>query len=526
MVDLMGGKGEIMRRVILLLVLAGTANAQLNLEWGSYLTLEHPAVGDQFQTNHQFNTRFGTALASINDELVIGAPNYDIGGAIEAGRIYYLKSASNGAIKPLERVSGNGRYSQSSVPGASPESGDIFGKSVAIVATASNASKILIGVPLESIGNIKSGMFHEMFINPQGIDFLNYHQDTAGIQGTAEEDDDMGRSVVWGDFDNDGNWDAAVGVPGESVNGQSGAGAVNVIMGGSDGILDTGDDQLWTQSSLFIEGSPNIDDNFGWALAVGDFDDDGRSDLAIGAPGDRVDGLNGAGSVNVIYGGSDGLGATGDQLWNQNSSGIGGGSEAGDRFGYSLVVGDFNGDSTDDLAIGVPFEAIGSESNAGAVQIIYGEAGEGLVSTGSLFISQAEPGFLGASEAGDQFGFSLASGRLNNDSYDDLSIGTPGEDFTDAIDAGAAYIVHGSSGGLQFNDEYVISEANFSVPGGRRSSRRFGYAQTSSDFDNDNKDDLAINAWPPFQNTTQLNVSAVIVAYRINHDYIFGNSFE
>ncbi len=44
-------------------------------------------------------------------------------------------------------------------------------------------SKILIGVPLEDIGNTESGMFHEMFIDSQGVDFLNYHQDTSGIQG-------------------------------------------------------------------------------------------------------------------------------------------------------------------------------------------------------------------------------------------------------------------------------------------------------------------------------------------------------
>lgn len=514
-----------MKKAFLLLLLFGTAHAQLNLEWGSYITLEHPAVGDQLQTNDQFGTRFGSVLDSINDELVIGAPNYDIGNANEAGRIYYLKAAPNNAIRPLEWVSGNGRYSQSSISGATPESVDLFAKSVSIIATASNASKVLIGVPLEDIGNLTdAGMAHEMFIDSMGVDFLNYHQDTSGVQGTAEPGDDMGRSVAWGDFDNDGNWDAAIGAPGESVLGNNNAGAVNVIMGDNDGILDPGDDQIWDQSSLFIEGSPSTDEQFGWVLAVGDFDDDGRSDLAIGVPGDDVDGVDKAGSVNVIYGGGDGLGATGDQIWNQNTDGIGGGAEPDDQFGYALEVGDFNGDGVDDLAIGIPFEDIGDEENAGAVQIIYGEDDEGLVATGSLFISQAESGFLGASEAGDLFGFSLASGRLNGDHYDDLSIGTPRESFTDAYQAGAAYVVHGSSGGLQFNNEYVISEAYFSVPGGRRASRQFGYAQTSSDFDNDGKDDLAISAWPRYQSTN--NYGTVIVAYRVNHDFIFSNGFD
>jgi hypothetical protein len=40
-----------------------------------------------------------------------------------------------------------------------------------------------------------------------------------------------------------------------------------------------------------------------------------------------------------------------------------------DHFGWSLAVGNFNGDSLDDLAIGVPDEDIGSVAGAGAVNV-------------------------------------------------------------------------------------------------------------------------------------------------------------
>src|SRR6476620_3661770 len=46
------------------------------------------------------------------------------------------------------------------------------------------------------------------------------------------------------------------------------------------------------------------------------------------------------------------------------------------------VRGDFNGDGRDDLAVGVPSESVGSASEAGAVNVLYGGAG-GLSATGN-----------------------------------------------------------------------------------------------------------------------------------------------
>jgi FG-GAP repeat len=43
---------------------------------------------------------------------------------------------------------------------------------------------------------------------------------------------------------------------------------------------------------------------------------------------------------------------------------------------------DFNADGFADLAVGVPFEAIGAEGRAGAVDVIYGSSGA-LTSAGS-----------------------------------------------------------------------------------------------------------------------------------------------
>lgn len=49
------------------------------------------------------------------------------------------------------------------------------------------------------------------------------------------------------------------------------------------------------------------------------------------------------------------------QTLHQDSSGVSGVAEFGDRFGYAVAVGDFDNDGYDDLAIGAPDEAFGNE---------------------------------------------------------------------------------------------------------------------------------------------------------------------
>jgi hypothetical protein len=285
-----------------------------------------------------------------------------------------------------------------------------------------------------------------------------------------------------GDFNGDGFGDLAVGVPGEdvafagfvSVN----AGAVNVIYGGFAGLSVTAGpgSQVWTRGNITSPESPGVpEDKFGSALAAGDFNGDGYSDLAVGAPGaDHVEFLGGggiqdapdAGAVYVIYGSAAGLNGGDDEprAWTQGSSDLnhdygwaGDRVEAGDAFGSSLAAGDFNDDGFLDLAIGAPLEDVGqsNSANAGAVSVVFGGA-SGLAEgagPGVQFLHQDATGVEGAAETGDQFGFSLAAGNFGEgdggDTADDLAIGVPFEsvqkDGRAVNQAGAVNVIYGSA---------------------------------------------------------------------------------
>ena len=303
-----------------------------------------------------------------------------------------------------------------------------------------------------------------------------WHQNKKNINGTAEKNDYFGESLAVGDFDNDGYDDLVVGAPDEDIGSVEEAGGVNVIYGSGSG-LTSSSDQDWNQTDINYEynfrgfnnaefakeDEPTDEDHFGKSLAPGDFNNDGYDDLAIGVPGEDIDypwyavpdDIDNFGAVNLIYGSDNGL--TKDHqnqnVWYQNRPDVyvdnkqrtTGTAEDDDNFGESLAVGDFDNDGYDDLVVGVPGEDIGSITNAGMVNVIYGYSG-------GLYISetwhQNKNNINETAQGGDHFGESLAVGDFNNDGYDDLAIGVPDENIGSIKNAGMVNIIYGSSSGL------------------------------------------------------------------------------
>jgi FG-GAP repeat len=234
------------------------------------------------------------------------------------------------------------------------------------------------------------------------------------------------------DFNNDGFGDLAVGAPGENVGRRSDAGAVSVLYGRATGM--SSNRRFITQNSPGVPGLAEAGDQFGAALVAGRFNGDRFWDLAIGAPGEDVGRDRDAGAVTILFGSDKGL-ITGRQLPLTQPN-----PEPGDRFGFSLAMGEISGTARAELVVGAPGETIRRARGAGAVNVIDNPAG---TSPSQRVLYQGR-GMSGRPETGDNFGWDVVASDFMNTAItggrDSLAVGVPGEDVRRAVNAGAVNI--------------------------------------------------------------------------------------
>lgn len=343
------------------------------------------------------------------------------------------------------------------------------------------------------------------------------HQNSPGIPGASESGDDFGTVLASADLNLDGYADLVVGNPTEEA-GRTRVGSVTLVWGSAKGLKG---------GTALPRKATNGYGTFGADIATGDFNGDGRPDIATVNGGDVFlyrggftesgglgkvskydregqswDGdtiaagkVNGDGKTDLIVMGVRGIGMTfRTEAWFLRGS-TGGlvsgpakvvdGKKPHERL--DAAVGDFDRDGYGDIAVGNPV----ANDGRGRVTLWYGtSAGPG---KRSITLSQSTAGVAGASEAWDQFGSSLTAGDADGDGYAELAVGVPGEKVGAKVNAGGAYLFRGGKGGLKGSRSAALGKSLPGVAGETTDHDILGYDLRLRDLNRDGRADLAIS---------------------------------
>lgn len=403
-------------------------------------------------------THFGRSIAIVGDidgdgipDLAVGAPLQDgdfenvhraFGLPQNVGKVYLISGASLSVIRELNDPDFQRRQDQMF--------GGQFGTSVAAVGDLNKdgITDILVGVPhhivpVEDDSLINAGRAF-VFSGADGSILFTLDDPT------PEEGARFGFAVAGiGDVTNDGVPDLLVGVPKKDGSGGLVDVGIVYIFSGAEGTLIR---SLKPPS----QGGLEPGERFGAAVAnAGDTDEDGVSDVLIGAPG---------GSRAFVF-----SGRTGALLFTLLSPVV----ERLPSFGFAVAGGkDLNRDGIPDFAVGAPLH----DGLTGAAYIFNGTNGK------------LQRKLQAAPQDFAKFGSSIIlSDDITGDGRPDILVGAPDHTVNGLPNAGEAFIFSGATGRLS---RTVTSTAPTAFAS-------FGYALGTADTNRDGTLETIIGV--PFQ---------------------------
>lgn len=397
---------------------------------------------DFILTGEGDSDRFGCSVAPAGDvnndgfaDMIVGA-SYNSAVTLQQGRAYLFFGGLGLDDIPDAVFTGEGLK-------------DYFGNCVSSAGDVNNDgfADIIIGAEMNSRGAEFSGSAY-LFLGgtiPDNIPDLIF-------TGEAKLDN-FGSSIApAGDVNKDGFSDIIIGA---NLNdgGSPDAGRAYLYFGGN--AMDNIPDLVFT--------GKETSGHFGSGLASGDVNNDGFSDIMIGAP---IIQIFRGGEVYIYYGGS---------TMNNVPDVILAGESGFDNFGASISSGgDLNNDGFTDVIIGATSAGV---DVAGRTYLYLGSAGMDNIPD-IVFEGEANQDFFGNSVS--------FSGDLNNDGYDDIITGAYMNDGG-GTDAGRVYIYKGGSEGDNTADFILTGEKNYD---------HFGNSVSSAgDVNNDGFPDLIAGAY-------------------------------
>ena len=384
---------------------------------------------------------FGSSVANIGDlngdgvtDIAVGAINDDESGT-DSGVVHIMFMNSDGTVsKTIEINSGT-------TNGPSLSDGDKFGSSVANIGdlNGDGTTDIAVGAIYDDESGSNSGVVHIMFMNSDGTVSKTIEINSGMTNGPVfDEYDQFGSSVAnIGDLNGDGVTDIAVGADRDSSGGTH-RGSIHVLFMNSDGTVSK-----TIKINHATTNGPVVGDfdYFGSSVAnIGDLNEDGVTDIAVGALGDDVDSTQ-QGSMYIILLNDNGTVLRSIKIDSPTFYIIS--VDTGDSFGASIAnIGDLNGDGTSDVAVGAIGDNIGGLVG-GAIHILFMNGTDTTPPIITSITSNATSGIL---KVGDSILFTL----------------TPNSTEVNAMINGAynsqLLIWSTSDGGATYTATYTVSE--------------------------------------------------------------------
>jgi prepilin-type N-terminal cleavage/methylation domain-containing protein len=345
--------------------------------WAAAISLATLAGNDGLVINGEnagdhagFSVGTGDANRDRAMDIVIGAPDYDAGGNTDSGGVYVVLghftvwpasinlASLSGQGFLLEGVDDNDRM------GFAVHSADVNGDAI---------DDLLMGAP--SAG-ATPGTAYALFGKKKGWKDQKMKAVTAStgfkMLGAANGDG-LGSSISAADVNGNGVNDILVGAPGQNAS----TGAAYVIFGQRAKKLKTLEVSNLNGTNGFRITGVSAGNITATAIVGGDINGDGYADVVLGAPGAAPGGRVQAGSTYFVFGAATGWPSSLNLAALNGTNGfILDGTTAGDQSGFSLAVGDLNGDFRTDTGIGAPYAGY-TASQAGAVYTFFGQRRSG-----------------------------------------------------------------------------------------------------------------------------------------------------